>query len=232
MSLKNQAIQTALMGDWKTAVSLNLELLKENPEDIETLNRLAFAYTVLGKLKEAKNTYQTVLKLDDKNPIALKNLRRLTETDKKQNLLKIPSFIGQINTMFLEESGKTKIIELLNVAEQKTISRLMTGELLVLGIKRLKIFAFDEKKQFIGMLPDDIGKRLIKFIKGGNCYQAFVKSVEPHGVIIFIKEISRATRFKNQPSFTLGERGKNELSNKVYVFKNQDDGESEDSSAE
>lgn len=61
-SLQNQAINTALTGDWEKAVLINKDLVKENPKDIDALNRLAFAFNILGKNKEAKLTYQRVLK--------------------------------------------------------------------------------------------------------------------------------------------------------------------------
>ncbi|OGH41513.1 MAG: hypothetical protein A3H79_00015 [Candidatus Levybacteria bacterium RIFCSPLOWO2_02_FULL_36_8b] len=201
--VKNQAIQTALVGDWKTAIILNKELLVENPNDIETLNRLAFAFSVVGKTKDAKSTYQKVLELDNQNPIALKNLKRLTQSNVKNisNNHQSPFLAGQIDTMFIEESGKTKIIELVNITTPKTITRLMTGELLNLRIKRFKIFVLDRENEYIGMLPDDIGRRLIKFLKGGNNYEAYIKCVENHRVTIFIKETKRSARFKNQPSF-------------------------------
>lgn len=201
--VKNQAIQTALVGDWNTAITLNQELLVENPNDIETLNRLAFAFSVVGKTKDAKNTYQKVLALDNQNPIALKNLRRLMESNIKNvsNNHQPPFITGQMDAMFIEESGKTKIIELVNIATPKTITRLMTGGLLNLRIKRLKVFALDRENEYIGMLPDDIGRRLIKFLKGGNNYEAYIKSVENHRITIFIKETKRSARFKNQPSF-------------------------------
>lgn len=233
MTLKTQAIYTALGGDWNTAISLNLELLKENPSDIETLNRLAFAYIVLGKTKDAKNIYQKVLKLDGQNPIALKNLKRLIGTTDKKNgdSLKNRCFVGEINSIFIEETGKTKVIELINVADPKIISHLMIGELLALSIKRLKIFILDQRKQYIGMLPDDIGKRLIKFLKGGNRYQAFVKAVENHRVIIFIKEEARATRFKNQPSFyTSMEKTKNAIPTRYYDSLKESEESSDDGS--
>ncbi len=203
LALKNQAIQTALLGDWDTAIILNQELLKENPEDIETLNRLAFAYIILGKTKDAKTTYQKVLRLDNQNPIALKNLKRLSLVDKK-NAVSLSS--RTVDSMFLEENGKTKIIDLINIAEPKVISRLCTGELLLLRVKRLKIFVLDEKTKYIGMLPDNIGKRLIKFLKGGNQYRACVKAADNHKVAIFIKETKRVSRFKNQPSFISSEK--------------------------
>ena len=78
-SLKLQAIQTALIGDWKNAISLNKKLLDENPQDIDTLNRLGLAYAISGKAKDAKTTYQKVLDIDPLNPIALKNAKRLKD---------------------------------------------------------------------------------------------------------------------------------------------------------
>lgn len=201
--LKIQAIQTALTGNWNNAVSLNQKLLKDNPNDIETLNRLAFALSVIGKIKEAKNMYKKVLDLDSQNPIALKNLKRLSNTTirGKQKTELTSALIKDTNTMFLEESGKTKVVELVNIAEPKIITNLMTGELLNLQIKRLKIFVLDGRKRYIGMLPEDIGKRLIRFLKGGNSYQVCVRSVENRRITIFIKEIRRSARFKNQASF-------------------------------
>ncbi len=211
--LKSQAIQTALSGDWQTAITLNRQLLKESPDDIETLNRLAFAFTVLGKVKDAKSLYQKVLLLDSQNPIALKSLKRLTSSPK--NGFQIHQLVTDLDTIFLEETGKTKVVELINVAEPRIVTNLMTGELLSLQIKRLKIFVLDEKKRYIGMLPEDIGRRLIKFIKGGNFYQAYVKAIEQRKIMIFLKETKRAARFKNQPSFISTDKTK-PLNSKHY----------------
>lgn len=198
-SLKLQAIQTALTGDWKTAISLNKKLLDENPQDIDTLNRLALAYAITGKAKDAKNTYQKVLEIDPLNPIALKNFKRLK--DKTFSTKKNGNGSLQISNNFLEESGKTKIIELINTAQPKIIQTLRTGEFVSLCIKRSKIFVLAQDNQYIGVLPDDIGKRLIKFLKNGNKYEAYVKSANLHHVVIFIKEIKRSSRYKDRPSF-------------------------------
>ncbi|MCL5432925.1 MAG: DUF4919 domain-containing protein [Patescibacteria group bacterium] len=211
--LKTLAIETALTGDWNTAISLNQKLLAENPDDIETLNRLAFAFSIIGKAKNAKTLYKKVLKLDTKNPIALKNLKRLSCNDFKSNVHAQSPFLARVDTMFIEESGKTKIIDLVNVAESKIITDLMTGEPLNFRIKRSKIFVLDQRDRYIGVLPDDIGKRLIKFIKGGNTYEAYVKSTENHKVIIFVKETRLAPCFKNQPSFIQGGKTKIRIQN-------------------
>lgn len=196
MTSQTQAINTALIGDWNKAITINKSLLKENPKNIEALNRLAFAYGVIGNSKEAKTFYLKVLKIDPLNSIALRNIKRIPVSSLNENGYKV-------SNIFLEEPGKTKIVELLNVAPSEIINNLQTGQLLILSIKRLKIFVHSGK-QFIGMLPDDIGKRLIKFIEGGNNYEAYVKSVNGKLIVIFIKETKKATKFKDQPSFVFG----------------------------
>jgi tetratricopeptide (TPR) repeat protein len=203
-SLKNQAIQTALQGDWNSAISLNQQILQEEPENIDALNRLAFAHATLGNIDEAKNFYQKVLDLDMQNPIATKNLKRLSSFNGKPPA---PA-IYKMNNIFIEEPGKTKVIELLNIADQKATSHLHCGEELQLQVKRMKIFVLDNEKQYIGMLPDDTSKRLIDFIQGGNVYEAYVKTVDEHKVTVFVKETVRSPQFKNQQSFINTEKSK------------------------
>jgi hypothetical protein len=53
----------------------------------------------------------------------------------------------------------------------------------------------------IGSLPDDVAARLRNLIKTGNKYQALIKSVEPKGVTVFIREIERGPRAPDISSF-------------------------------
>ncbi len=206
---KDQAIQLALQGNWEKAIELNQQILSASPDDFETLNRIAFAYSALRKDKDAVKTYEKVLLLDAQNPIALKNLKRLHATQKTNGSKNhIPTFAALSDTMFIEENGKTKVVELINIAQQQIIAHLMTGEMIHLRIKRSKIFVLDTSDTFIGMLPDDIGKRLIKFMEGGNLYSACIKAINKKGITIFIKEDKRANKFKNQPSFLNPEQPK------------------------
>ncbi len=197
--LKTQAVQTALQGDWQAAVILNQMLLEEDPTDIDALNRLAFAKISLGEIKEAKSIYQKVLTLDENNPIALKNLQRLNDTSPQTNGNLMQHF--KVSNVFIEEPGKTKVTDLINTADRKLLTQIRNGEQLTLTIKRMKIFAYDSQKQYIGMLPHDIGNRLIKFIEGGNHYEAYVKIIENTNVTVLLKEVKKAAKFKNQPSF-------------------------------
>ena len=199
MTLKNQAIQEALEGNWQEAISLNRTLIKEDAQDIDALNRLALAYTITGKTKEAKSTYQKVLKIDPLNSIALRNLKRIKENGITSVSQQNPN--NHINNKFLEQPGKTKVVELVNIAQPKITESLRTGQSLELSVKRLKIFV-SEGRQYIGVLPDDIARRLIKFMKGGCIYESYVKSASPHKVAVFIQEVKKTGRFKDQPSFT------------------------------
>jgi len=210
-ALKTQAIQTALIGDWQQAITLNQTILEENAEDIDALNRLAYAFGSIGDMKQAKSLYQKVLGLDMHNPIATRNLKRLTSNGG----LKSNSGIAlSLSNLFIEESGKTKVVELMNVADKKTLSQLRCGEKIDLNTKRMKIFVYDSQKQFIGMLPDDLSKRLIKFIEAGNEYEAYIKDLDNNKVVVFIHEVKRASKLKDQPSFLSSEKSK--LSVKSY----------------
>ncbi len=210
--LKTQAIQNALTGDWKQAIVTNQSILKENPDDIETLNRLAFAYASIGDSKEAKVLYYKVLELDKQNPIALRNLKRISSNTGQKNYTGFAIQHGP--SLYIEEPGKTKVVELLNIADKKVLSPLRSGERLILQVKRMKLFVLDMDKQYIGMFPDDISKRLIDFIQGGNEYEAYIKTVDGNKVLIFIKEIKRATRFLHQASFVSTDKSKFSLETK------------------
>jgi hypothetical protein len=227
--LKDKAIQAMLLGDWKNAASLNEDLIKEDPKDIDALNRLAYVFTILGKINDARSTYKKVLKIDILNQIAIRNIKKLTEMEPKQ-IVKSLSFIKGVSNMFLEETGKTKIISLINTTQPKIIALLTTGQPVVIAIKRSKIFVQDQRAQYLGVFPDDIGKRLIKLIKGGNTYSACVKSATAHNVCVFIKETKRISKYKNQPSFpqTDGQnfglsKGKTKIKNYKDLGEEDDD---------
>lgn len=194
---KNQAIDIALRGDWTKALEINESLLKEDPNDVEALNRIALAYTILGKHDKAKKAYQKVLQIDSLNSIALKNIKKFTKDSKKGAI----DLNFKVNNTFLEETGKTKIVELVNLAQSEVLTNLRTGQSVELTVKRLKVFVIHQDKKYIGVLPDDIGKRLIKFIKGGNKYEAFIRSASHNNATVFIRELKKVQRFKDQPSF-------------------------------
>lgn len=217
----DQAIKATLSGDWENAIKLNKSLLEEKPNDVEALNRIGLAYSVVGDSKDAKSSYEKVLEIDPLNSIALRNLKRLKDNAPKD--ADSPAIV--VNNIFIEETGKTKVVELINLAQSEVLISLQTGQSVDMSIKRLKIFILQGKK-YIGVLPDDIGNRLIKFIKGGNKYEAFVKSAGHQNVSIFIRELKKSAKFKDQPSFM------HTIETKLHLKTNKTKSHKEDSGSD
>lgn len=202
--LKRLAIDSALSNNWKQAEEINLQIIAENPNDIDTLNRLGFALMKLGKYNKAKDAYKKVIEIDKTNPIAVKNLKRLETVSKSKKTTdgeNSPQMLTSISGVFIEEAGKTKTIELKNIADKKMLSLLEPGDPVSMVIKRSKIFVQSVNKQYIGMLPDNISMRLIVFMKGGNEYTSCIKACDEKNVTIFVKEVKKSGKFKNQASF-------------------------------
>ncbi len=201
LALKDLAIKYALENNWPKACEANLKLLVEEPENVDTLNRLAFSYMKLGKFKKAKSMYIKVKDFDKTNPIAIKNLKKLETISKQKGADNSIPTVTHMRDVFIEEAGKTKTTDLKNVAEKRSLSLLQPGDDVTLAVKRSKIFVQTTDKKYIGMLPDNIGMRLVSFIKGGNEYQACIKALSEKSVTVFIKETKRMAKYKNQPSF-------------------------------
>lgn len=201
LPLKDQAIKSALNNNWTEAIQINLSILNENPKDLDALNRLGFSYLKCQDYKKANETFEKVVSLDKTNPIAIKNLKKIQAllTSKSNENGDIKSIDG----LFIQETGKTKSIELRNLADKKILLLLNTADEINLVVKRSKVFAQKSDKTYIGMLPDDIGMRLISLINGGNEYSACIMSADDKKVTIFVKEIKKSKKFANQPSFSL-----------------------------
>lgn len=189
------AINAALCCDWATAITANTQILKLDPQDIDCLNRLGKAYLETGENKKAAYYFRRVLKIDKYDPIAQKNLSRATSTKIKKTGTITPA----IN--FLEEPGKTKLVTLVNAAPTSVLLKQNCADALTLLAKRHTVVVEDQEGNYLGALPDDLGHRLGVLIKGGNAYEATIKSVSKNSIIVFLRETSRAKRFLHTPSF-------------------------------
>jgi tetratricopeptide (TPR) repeat protein len=191
------AIALALSGKWNEAADVNLNILKGNPSDTEALCRLARAYSELGKISEAKEITNRVLAIDPGNQIATKFLEKL----KIAKSAGLPCSPLSHNESFLEESGKTKLVQLMNLGEPENLVKLDPGEevKLIPYSHRVSITTLDG--EYVGRLPDDLAARLKNLIKRGNKYQTLIKSASPKEITIFIREIERGDVSDGSPSF-------------------------------
>lgn len=201
--ITHDAINSALKGDWKTAIKQNLAIIKSAPHDIEALNRLARAYFQVGLKTKSSQIYQKVLRLDKFNPIASKNLA-LVKTSKIERGIRSP--LNQVTPMFLEEPGITKTLLLVRPSEPKVLTRMHPGDLVKIAPRQHCVSITSTSGVNLGRLSDDLAARMQLFIKAGSTYMAWVKSVEPGNLKIFIREATRGSKFKDTPPFPMTEK--------------------------
>jgi len=195
-NLTHKAIECALKNKWLEAVKLNLEILKDEPDDLDALNRLAKAYFENGMVKDAIKTSRKVLEIDQNNSIALKSILRYKQ--------KLPSKNKQSNLVsFIEETGKTKLTTLFNLGAEKIYSCLCAGEEIRRVTHAHKVSVYTQNNEYIGKLADDISARLRTMIKAGYKYKIFVKSVSNKQVKVFIK--GDVVSFPREQSESFGE---------------------------
>lgn len=209
-SLHHQAIEAALNSKWDDALRLNKVIIKDDPQNIDALNRLARANFEIGKLNNAQKYYSLALKFDPYNPIAIKNLKIIKAfkkngvTSPKANNLSngYNGHASQIlSSLFLQEPGKTKIVSLMKVAEPQKISRTYCGMEVDMTVKNRKLCIQDKEGTYLGVIPDDLSFQLLKLMKGGNKYDVYIKAIKFNGLTVLIREIFRSKKFRNQPSF-------------------------------
>jgi hypothetical protein len=199
-TLNKQAINAALGCRWQEALEINLKLKALEPENTEYLNRLAKANFELGKYTEAKKLYQEVLKLDPYKTMAEKNYKRISAI-KKDSDAPNNAQITISASSFLDEPGTTKSVNLVKVAEPQRLLVLSVGTIVNIVPKNRGISITDQNDRYLGAMPDDISFHIMKLIKGGNKYEAFIRAIKPNGLTVLIREIYRSKKFKNQASF-------------------------------
>jgi tetratricopeptide (TPR) repeat protein len=200
---EEQAVKAALVRNWAKAAELNKKILKEKPQNVPALNRLGKAFWEMDKVQEANKIYKKVIKIDPCNPIANKNLKRLSKFKKKpRNNFEEQFFPSE--KLFLEEPGKTKLVRLTRLASPTVLAQQDNGDPITLVVKKRLVSVVDNSQNYLGVIPEDLSQRLIRLITGGNQYQGFIKSVDRQKLEVFLKEVFRGKKFLTTPSFPQG----------------------------
>lgn len=206
-TLNQLAIDAAISSHWEEALTLNQQIIALEPSNIDALNRLARAFFELGNFTDSKKYYQLSLKTDPYNQIAAKFLKRIEAFNKHGQSETLKKMLTKSNghtfspDLFIEEPGKTKVVSMLKVAEPQRLSLLSSGDEVVLVAKARGVCVTDLNGEYLGVVPDDVSFQLLRLLKGGNKYKAYVKTIKTNGLSILIREVHRSSRFKNQPSF-------------------------------
>jgi tetratricopeptide (TPR) repeat protein len=211
MDYTQNAIKAALEGRWKEAIDVNLSALKDNPKDLDSLNRLGRAYMETGQKTKALETYEKVLKMDKFNSIAIKNTTLIKNTKFSRDKAVVRN--GYRTPMFLEEPGITKTVSLVRLGDVQQLSRLQPAHMVKIVSRQHNVCVLTQENDYIGRLPDDLASRMREFLKSGNTYSAWIRSIELPttkkqitNVKIFIREETRSTQYRYTPSFPLTEK--------------------------
>lgn len=203
--LAQAAITAALTNNWPEAAKINKKIVTRQKNDIEALLRLARAFSCLGQTPKAQKIYKKVLEIDPYNLIATKNLEKLSKTNgngtnHNGNGKTVTAGLN-LTQVFLYEPGKTKTVNLLNLAPPQVLATLSCSDPVNLNPKNHAITITTLDGTYLGAFPDDLAHRLIALIAAGNKYHAYIRSATTKILTIFIKETERSPKFANQPSF-------------------------------
>jgi hypothetical protein len=229
----DEAVQLAIAGNWDEAVKLNRFVIESFGTDEETQNRLGKALSELGRLKDAKAAYEVALKLNPMNSIAKKNAARINALLHQKEGLKVGGTKVDLN-LFVEEMGKTVFTTLDNPAGSDICSRVAAGDVAELRIDGDGVVAETSRGVKLGLLEAKLARRLIKFMRGGNRYQAGVTACEGTAVKLIVRETYQDPKFAGKPSFPMRRKREVEfrpyskeslLAREVEIFTGEDDEE-------
>ncbi|MGH7883959.1 MAG: tetratricopeptide repeat protein [Candidatus Dormibacteraceae bacterium] len=197
-----EAVQLAVDANWEQAVEVNTFILEHFEPEESVHNRLGKALAEVGRLEEATRAYQAALEINPLSPVARKNVQKLENL--RQNNQSLGSGIGgriDLN-LFVEEMGKTTTTVLKSM-DQDGCGKVVAGDVAELRIEGGGVEIDTLRGVRIGSLESKLARRLIKFMQGGNRYQAGVTACEGNQVKLIIREVYQDAKFAGKPSFPI-----------------------------
>lgn len=197
-----QAIEHARANHWDAAVKLNRKLLKEQPDDVETANRLGKALTEVDDYEGAAKAYAQALGADPANPIARKNLARLSGLKGKAR--KRPAATRAASAArahsLVAESGKSAEFELLE-PNSSALKRLSAGDAADLRATDGGVEVATPRGVVLGTIDRRAALRLKRMIEGGNEYVVVIRQITDGEATVHIRESRSDPSLAGQASF-------------------------------
>lgn len=199
--LEQQAIDAAIHQNWNDAINLNKKIIAIDKKSLDSFLRLGFAYLQLQLIKEAKDAYTKALKIQSKNQVAIDNMERIAILEDKETVM-VTQQKGNLDpSLFLEVSGKTRAVSLVNLGQKNHLAQLRVGQEVQLMLKKRKVEVRTMIGDYVGTLPDDLSKRLIFFLKAKSKYEAYIQESALTRIVIFIKEVKKGKAVAQHISF-------------------------------
>ncbi|HEX4213072.1 MAG TPA: tetratricopeptide repeat protein [Candidatus Dormibacteraeota bacterium] len=196
-----EAVQLAAEAQWEEAIELNKFMIETFGPDEACHNRIGKALTELGRLEEAKVAYDKALALNPQNLVARKNTQRLENLMKAHQGVRAGAVKVDLN-LFVEEMGKTTTTNLRST-DVDVCSKIAPGDVAELRVEGDGVEVDTIRGVRIGALEAKLARRLLKFIQGGNRYQAGVTSCDAGVVKVIVREVYQDPKFAGKPSFPI-----------------------------
>ena len=184
--LAKRAIGLAMKARWDEAVELNQEILREFEDDLEAHNRLGKALSELGRNREAMRAFEQALRISPYNSIAKKNIDRLSRLGDESSAAPEPGLTSR--PVFIEESGKSGVTSLVNLAASNVLVRLAPGHPVELAPEEGRLKVAKPSGEYVGQVEPKLASRLTRLMKGGNRYEGAVTSVGEQEITVMISE--------------------------------------------
>jgi hypothetical protein len=182
-----KAIDLAMQSRWSDAVEANETILDDFPDDLETYNRLGKALTEVGRIRDAKAAFGRSLELSPHNPIARKNLNRLQQLDDTEPVDMIHGCA--VGDTFIEEIGKTTVTALVSLAKPKVLLKEAPGRQVQMQLEGGVLKAIGPGGAVLGQIEPRLTVRLVRLMKGGNRYEAAIRSVGEEALMLIVREV-------------------------------------------
>lgn len=201
-ALEIRSVDAALNSQWADALGYNEDILAQEPGNVPALLRAGFATFQLKKYDKSERFYKEVLKKQPQNFIALDYIEKIIVHKE----IKQESQNQKINLsaeVFIEHPGKTKSAIVSQLGQKNVLARLVVGEEVTIVVRKRHVEARNGEDEYIGILPDDIGVRLMYFFDHQSTYSAHIQEATLSRVVIFIRELSKGKRVERMASFPL-----------------------------
>lgn len=210
--LPERAIALAMENRWSEAADINRKIIELYPNDADAYNRLGKALLEMGRYRDALATYQKAIELDPNNIIAKKNVERLAyladkspavmqSTAKSRNRPAEREAPRLNPNMFIEETGKTGVTNLVSLGKAEVVLELTAGDSVELRINNGALEVYDENANFVGAVEPKLAKRLVGLVEGGNRYTAAVTTASDSAIAVIIRETYQHPSQRGKLSF-------------------------------
>jgi len=194
-----EAIALAMQSRWEEAVATNKSIIEVFPDDVDACNRLGKALTELGRYSEAREAYQRALDINPNNSIARKNLQRLSLL--KEEATASRNGRGVDPHLFIEETGRTGVTALHNLAPREVLATMSAGDPVNLRVDAQRLVVEDDNGVYLGEVESKLGLRLIRLMEAGNRYIAAITSLSEDSGRVLIRETFQHPSQVGRPSF-------------------------------